>query len=64
MDIHAPQEPVHSWRDFFTHLTIVTIGLFIALMLEAAVEAMHHRHLVHEARDNIRTELQLNHQAA
>ncbi len=64
MDIHAPHEPVHSWRDFVTHLTIVTIGLFIALMLEAGVEAMHHRHLVREARANIRTELAADHNAA
>jgi len=64
MDIHAPHEPVHSWRDFFSHLTIVTIGLFIALMLEAGVEAVHHRHLVREARANIRTELQSNHGSA
>jgi hypothetical protein len=55
---------VHNWRDFLTHLIIVTIGLFIALMMEAGVELIHHRHLVREARENIRTELQTNHDAA
>ena len=64
MDVHAPHEPVHTWRDFFTHLTIVTIGLFIALTLEAFVEYLHHRHLVHEARENIRQEIKANHDAA
>jgi hypothetical protein len=64
MDVHAPHEPVHSWRDFLTHLTIVTIGLFIALTLEAGVESLHHRHLVREARANIRQELENNHVAA
>jgi len=64
MDVHAPHEPVHTWRDFFTHLTIVTIGLFIALSLEAFVEYVHHRHLVHEARENIRQEIEDNHKAA
>ena len=64
MDVHAPHQPVHTWREFAIHLTIVTIGLFIALSLEALVEHMHHRHLVREARENIRHELEENRQAA
>ncbi|MGA7158566.1 MAG: hypothetical protein WBY53_17100 [Acidobacteriaceae bacterium] len=60
MDIHAPMEPIHSWRDFAIHLTIVTIGLFIALMLEAGVEALHNRHLLHTAQHNLRSELNDN----
>jgi hypothetical protein len=64
MDVHAPHEPVHTWKDFAIHLAIVTIGLFIALMLEAGVEYWHHRHVVAEARANIRTELENNHAAA
>src|ERR1700722_8459753 len=57
MDIHAPHQPVHAWRDFFTHIVIITIGLFIALMMEAGVEWMHHRHLVHQAEANLRAEI-------
>jgi len=34
--------------------------LFIALMLEGLVEWMHHRHLVAEARENIRVEITTN----
>jgi len=64
MDIHAPHQPVHTWRDFFTHIAIITIGLFLALMLEAGVDWLHHRHLVHQARENIRRELEDNHNAA
>jgi hypothetical protein len=64
MDVHAPHEPVHTWKDFAIHLTIVTIGLFIALMLEAGVEYWHHRHIVAEARENIRQEIEENHEAA
>jgi len=64
MDIHAPHQPVHSWRDFFTHIVIITIGLFLALMLEAGVDWLHHRHLVRQARENIRLELEDNHKAA
>jgi hypothetical protein len=64
MDVHAPMEPIHTWRDIFLHLGIVTVGLFIALSLEALVEHIHNRHLVAEARANIRQELENNHQAA
>ncbi len=60
LDVHAPHETVHSWRDFFTHIATITIGLLIALALEAGVEALHHRHIVREARENIRREIELN----
>jgi hypothetical protein len=35
--------------------------LFIALSLEAAVESLHHRHLVRDARQNLRREIAANH---
>jgi hypothetical protein len=57
MDVHAPHQPVHTWRDFLIHLAIVTIGLFIALMLEALVEHVHQRHLLHSAEANLRAEM-------
>jgi hypothetical protein len=57
MDVHAPHEPVHTWKDFAIHLAIVTIGLFIALMLEAGVEHLHNRHLLHQAEANLDAEL-------
>ena len=60
MDVHAPHEPIHSWRDFLIHIVTITIGLLIALGLEAAVEALHHRHLRVETRDNLRAELRGN----
>lgn len=57
MDVHPPHERIRSWQDFFLHLTTITIGLFIALSLEAMVDWFHHRHLVHEARATIYREL-------
>ena len=60
LDVHAPHETVHGWRDFLTHIATITIGLLIALGLEAGVEALHHRHLVREARENIRLEIKQN----
>jgi hypothetical protein len=60
LDVHPPHAAAHSWRDIFIHLATITIGLFIALSLEGGVEWVHHRHLVAEARENIRTEITAN----
>lgn len=62
MDVHPPQHPIHNLKDFLIHLLTITIGLFIALSLEAAVEAAHHRHLVRDARENLRREIDDNRQ--
>lgn len=59
-DIHPPYQAAHSWRDIFIHLATITVGLFIALSLEGCVEWQHHRHLVREARENIRSEMMDN----
>ena len=63
MDVHPPSEPIHSWRDFFIHLITITIGLLIALSLEGVVEWFHHRHLVDQARVDMREELLGNRQS-
>jgi hypothetical protein len=62
MDIHPPRQPIHTLKDFLLHLLTITVGLFIALSLEAAVESVHHRHLVRDARQNLRREIGDNHQ--
>lgn len=64
MEVHAPHEPIHSWRDFFIHIATITIGLLIAIALEQTVEWIHHRHIVHVARENIRHEMQTNRREA
>lgn len=60
LDVHAPHEKIHGLGDFFLHLFTITVGLLIALGLEGCVEWQHHRHLVREARDNLRTEFRDN----
>ena len=60
LDVHAPHERIHGFRDFLLHLLTITIGLLIALGLEGCVEWSHHRHLRDEADANIRKELRDN----
>lgn len=60
MEVHPPHSPIHSVKEFMLHLLAITIGLLIALGLEAGVEWIHHRHLVREARENIAQEIRDN----
>jgi hypothetical protein len=60
LEVHPPQSPIHSVKDFMLHLLAITIGLLIALGLEASVEWMHHRYLVREAKENIAQEIHDN----
>jgi hypothetical protein len=57
MEIDVPEKPIHSIRDFLVHIFTITVGILIALGLEQAVEAYHHRELASEARANIISEL-------
>lgn len=60
MDVHPPHGAIHSWRDFFVHLVVITLGLLIALGLEGVVGWGHNKHLVHTAEANLRAELLAN----
>jgi hypothetical protein len=62
LDVHAPHEKMHGWKDFFLHLITITIGLLIALSLEGMVEWFHERHLVHEAESSLHGEIASNSQ--
>jgi hypothetical protein len=60
MEIHGPEGPTNSFKDFAIHIVIVTIGILIALGLEGVREAIYVRHIVRDARENFRVELQGN----
>jgi hypothetical protein len=60
LDVHAPHESVHTWKDFFIHIATIVIGLLIAIGLEQTVEFFHHRHQVADVREQLETELRIN----
>ncbi len=60
MEIHPPERPMHSVKDFLLQILTITVGILIALSLEALLTAVHHRSLVREARANLVHELQAN----
>jgi hypothetical protein len=57
MEIHGPEGPTNSFKDFAIHIVIVTIGILIALGLEGVREAIYVRHIVRDARENFHVEL-------
>ena len=60
LDVHAPREAVHTWKDFFIHLATIVIGLLIAVGLEQTVEYFHHQHQVAEIRRSLAEERRIN----
>ena len=60
MEVHPPEHPIHTWRDFFVHIATIVVGLLIAIGLEQTVELVHHRHLVHQAEANLHAEIREN----
>jgi hypothetical protein len=44
LEAHAPHSSIHTWTDFFIHISTIVIGLVIAVALEQSVEFFHHRH--------------------
>jgi hypothetical protein len=60
LDVHAPHNNVHTWKNFFIHLATISIGLLIAIGLEQTVEYFHHRHQVSEIRESLRLERSIN----
>jgi hypothetical protein len=60
MEIHAPDKPILTRKDFLFHMLTVVLGILIALTLDGIVTWGHYRVLVREARANIATELRNN----
>ncbi len=60
LDVHPPHSKVRSVGEFFLHLLTITIGLFIALILESAVQSVHHRHQREQAEADLRQEIRAN----
>jgi hypothetical protein len=60
MEIHGPEGPTNSFKDFAIHIVIVTIGILIALGLEGIRETIYVHRVLRDARENFRVELEGN----
>lgn len=57
LDVHAPHQTVHTWKDFLIHISAIAIGLLLALALEKLVEYIHERHQLTDARRELAMEV-------
>ena len=60
LDVHPPHRAIEGVGEFFLHLFTITVGLLIAVGIEAAVERHQHRELAAEARDTMTAEIRKN----
>jgi hypothetical protein len=60
LDVHPPHSRIDSIGEFFLHLFTITVGLLIALALEAAVEHQHHNSQRDQAESDLRQEIGAN----
>ena len=59
MHIHLPK-PLHGWREFIGEVSIIVIGVLIALLAEEVVQSLHWRGEVRDFRAAVDHELALN----
>ena len=43
LEVHAPHETIHTWKNFLTHIAAIVVGLIIAVGLGQTVEFFQHR---------------------
>src|SRR6202162_1317918 len=60
LEVHAPHQTVHTWKDFLVHIAAIAIGLLLALALEKLVEYVHERRQLTQARRELALELAEN----
>src|ERR1700722_15743275 len=63
LDVHAPHQAVHTWKDFLVHIAAIAIGLLLALALEKFVEYIHERRQLTETRRELVMEVAENRRA-
>ena len=59
MEIHKPK-PVRAWRDFLSEMSVIVLGILIALTGELLIETLHWRYQVKETEDRLTQELFAN----
>ena len=60
MEIHPPHRAIGSLKEALVHLTLITVGVLIALSFEGIASWREHRALVREARANLANEIRDN----
>ena len=60
MEVHPPDHPIMTWKQFLVHMSTICLGLLIALGLEHAAELVHQHEQVKQAREALDLERRKN----
>jgi hypothetical protein len=60
IDVHDAHHAASSWKEFFTHIATIVLGLLIAVGLEQGVEHFRNRHELADTREALRREREHN----
>jgi hypothetical protein len=60
LEVHPPEQTLHSWTDFFIHIATIVLGLLIAIGLEQMVERLHEHYELRVAREALEREFHSN----
>jgi hypothetical protein len=60
LDVHLPHRTIDGIGEFLLHIFTITVGLLIAVGIEAAVERHQHRELAAEAKETMTAEIRKN----
>ncbi len=60
LDIPAPHESTHTWKDFLIHIGTIIVGILIAIGLEQTIELIHRNHQRRDLQADLRTEAENN----
>jgi hypothetical protein len=60
IEVHPQHKPINTVKEFLIHMLAITLGLLIALSMEAGLRLHEHNSLAREASTNIATEMRTN----
>jgi hypothetical protein len=60
MEVHPPEHPIFTWKQFFIHMSTICLGLLIALGLEHVAELIHEHEQLKQANEALEREIRAN----
>jgi hypothetical protein len=60
MEVHPPDHPIMTWKQFLVHMSTICLGLLIALGLEHVAELVHQHEQIKQAREALDLERRKN----
>lgn len=62
-EVHAPEHPFNSLKEFLFHILTISMGVLVALAADAGVERMHRHELIEETKSAFSSQIDENRQS-